>query len=143
VIGAFGELHPRLLKAMDAKGPLVAFEIILDRLPPPKARATRMKPKLALPDFQPVTRDFAFIVGRDVPAGEMARAAQAADRALISDVSVFDIYEGVGVPEGAKSVALAVTLQPTEKTLTDTEIEAVAARIVAEMAKKHGASLRG
>jgi phenylalanyl-tRNA synthetase beta chain len=143
VIGAFGELHPRMLKALDAKGPLVGFEIVLDRLPPPKARPTRMKPRLALSDFQPVTRDFAFIVGRDVGAGDMVKAAQGVDRALISDVSVFDVYEGDKVPEGTKSVALAVTLQPTEKTLTDAEIEAVAGRIVAEMAKRHGASLRG
>ncbi len=142
VIGAFGELHPRILKALDAKGPLVGFDILLDRLPPPKARPTRMKPKLTLSDFQPVTRDFAFIVGRDVQAGEMAKVALGIDRALITDVSVFDIYEGDKVPEGTKSVALAVTLQPIEKTLTDAEIEAVAARIVAEMAKKHGASLR-
>ncbi|MGL4728970.1 MAG: phenylalanine--tRNA ligase subunit beta [Bosea sp. (in: a-proteobacteria)] len=143
IVGAFGELHPRTLKVLDAKGPLVGFEIILDKLPPPKARATRMKPKLMLAEFQPVTRDFAFIVGRDVAAGEMAKAALGVDRVLISDVSVFDVYEGDKVPAGTKSIALAVTLQPTEKTLTDAEIEAVASRIIAEMTRKHGASLRG
>ena len=143
VIGAFGEVHPRILKALDVKGPLVAFEIHLDALPLPKYKPTKVKPKLALSGFQPVTRDFAFIVDQATAAGEMVKSAQNADRALISDVSVFDLYEGVGVEPGKKSVALAVTLQPVEKTLTETEIEAVGARIVAEMAKRYGAALRG
>lgn len=143
VIGAFGEVHPRVLKALDVKGPLVAFEIHLDALPLPKYKPTKVKPKLALSDFQPVTRDFAFIVDKAVAAGDMLRSAQNADRALISETSVFDLYEGTGVEPGKKSVALAVTLQPTQKTLTDTEIEAVAGKIVAEMAKRHGAVLRG
>lgn len=143
VIGAFGELHPRVLKALDVKGPLVAFEIHLDALPLPKFKPTKVKPKLALSDFQPLTRDFAFIVDKAVAAGDMAKTAQNADRALISETSVFDIYEGAGVEPGKKSVALAVTLQPVEKTLTEAEIEAVAAKIVAEMAKRYKAALRG
>lgn len=143
VIGAFGEVHPRVLKALDVKGPLVAFEIHLDALPLPKYKPTKVKPKLALSGFQPVTRDFAFIVDKATAAGEMVKSAQNADRALISDVSVFDLYEGQGVEPGKKSVALAVTLQPVEKTLTEAEIEAVGARIVAEMAKRYGAALRG
>jgi len=143
IVGAFGELHPRALEALDAKGPLVAFEILLDALPPQKARPTRMKPKLVLSDFQPVSRDFAFVVARTVAAADILRAVQAADRALITDATVFDIYEGAGIPDDHKSVAVAVTLQPTEKTLTDAEIEAVAGRIVAEVAKKTGATLRG
>ncbi len=143
VIGAFGEVHPRILKALDAKGPLVAFEIHLDALPLPKYKPTKVKPKLALSGFQPVTRDFAFIVDQATAAGEMVKSAQNADRALISDVSVFDLYEGQGVEPGKKSVALAVTLQPVEKTLTEAEIEAVGAKIVAEMAKRYGAALRG
>jgi phenylalanyl-tRNA synthetase beta chain len=143
VIGAFGEVHPRILKALDVKGPLVAFEIHLDALPLPKAKPTKVKPKLSLSGFQPVTRDFAFIVDKATAAGEMVKSAQNADRALISDVSVFDLYEGQGVEPGKKSVALAVTLQPVEKTLTETEIEAVGAKIVAEMAKRYGAALRG
>jgi phenylalanyl-tRNA synthetase beta chain len=102
-----------------------------------------MKPKLKLAEFQPVTRDLAFVVDAGVAAGEMARLAAQADRALISDVAVFDIYEGDKVEAGKKSVALAVTLQPTEKTLTDAEIEAVAGKVVAEMTKRFGASLRG
>lgn len=143
VIGAFGEVHPTILRALDVKGPLVAFEMHLDALPPPKHRPTRVKPKLVLPAFQPVTRDFAFIVDRAVAAGDLQKTAQNADRALIADVSVFDLYEGPGVEAGRKSVALAVTLQPVEKTLTEAEIEAVGAKIVAEMAKRYGATLRG
>ncbi|PTM38938.1 phenylalanine--tRNA ligase subunit beta [Bosea sp. 124] len=143
VIGAFGEVHPRVLKALDVKGPLVAFEIHLDALPLPKYKPTKVKPKLALSGFQPVTRDFAFIVDKATAAGEMVKSAQNTDRALISDVSVFDLYEGAGVEAGKKSVALAVTLQPVEKTLTEAEIEAVGTRIVAEMAKRYGAALRG
>ena len=143
MIGAFGEVHPKILKALDVKGPLVAFEIHLDTLPLPKAKPTKVKPKLALSDFQPVTRDFAFIVDKAVAAGDMAKTAQNADRALIAETSVFDIYEGAGVEPGKKSVALAVTLQPVEKTLTEAEIEAVAAKIVAEMAKRYKAALRG
>ncbi|OYW67505.1 MAG: phenylalanine--tRNA ligase subunit beta [Bosea sp. 12-68-7] len=143
VIGAFGEVHPRILRALDVKGPLVAFEIHLDALPLSKYKPTKVKPKLALSGFQPVTRDFAFIVDQATAAGEMVKSAQNADRALISDVSVFDLYEGRGVEPGKKSVALAVTLQPVEKTLTEAEIEAVGAKIVAEMAKRYGAALRG
>ncbi|MBB3017548.1 phenylalanyl-tRNA synthetase beta chain [Microvirga lupini] len=143
VVGAFGEVHPKVLKALDLKGPLVAFELNLDALPPPKAKPTKMKPKLNLPDFQPLTRDFAFLVGRDVAAGDIVKAAQGAERQLIVAVDVFDIYEGTGIDPDKKSVAIAVTLQPTEKTLTDVEIEAVSAKIVGEVSKKTGAVLRG
>jgi phenylalanyl-tRNA synthetase beta chain len=143
VVGHFGELHPKALEALDAKGPIVACEIILDALPAPKAKPTKVKPKLALSDFQPVSRDFAFIVERSVPAAEILRAAQGAERALIAGVEVFDLYEGPGIPEGQKSVAVAVTLQPMDKTLTDAQIDAVAGKIVAEVARKTGAMLRG
>ncbi|MEZ0169556.1 phenylalanine--tRNA ligase subunit beta [Microvirga sp. TS319] len=142
VIGAFGEVHPKILKALDLKGPLVAFELNLNALPPPKAKPTKMKPKLNLPDFQPLTRDFAFVVGRDVAAGDIMKAAQGAERQLIVGVDVFDVYEGTGIEPDKKSVAIAVTLQPLEKTLTDVEIEAVSAKIVAEVSKKTGAVLR-
>ncbi|MBA1158655.1 phenylalanine--tRNA ligase subunit beta [Microvirga mediterraneensis] len=142
VVGSFGEVHPKVLKALDLKGPLVAFELNLNALPPPKAKPTKMKPKLNLPDFQPLTRDFAFVVGRAVAAGDIVKAAQGAERQLIVGVDVFDIYEGTGIDPDKKSVAIAVTLQPTEKTLTDVEIEAVSAKIVGEVAKKTGAVLR-
>jgi phenylalanyl-tRNA synthetase beta chain len=98
---------------------------------------------LELSPFQPVSRDFAFIVDRSVKAGDIVRAAQSADKKLISDVTVFDVYEGKGIDGDKKSIAIAVTLQPREKTLTDQEIEAVAAKIVAEVTKKTGGVLRG
>jgi phenylalanyl-tRNA synthetase beta chain len=142
VLGAFGEIHPRILRALDLKGPLVAFEITLDALPAPKYRPTKVKPKLTLAEFQPVTRDFAFVVAREVAAGNILRAAQGAERQLIRGVDVFDVYEGQGIDPDKKSVAIAVTLQPTGKTLTDAEIEAVSQKIVAEVAKKTGAVLR-
>ncbi len=142
IVGAFGEVHPRILEALDVKGPLVAIEITLDALPPPKARPTKMKPKLTLSEFQPVSRDFAFIVEKTVAAADILKAAQAAERNLISDMTVFDVYEGPGVPEGKQSVAIAVTLQPTDKTLTDAEIDSVSGRIITEVQKKTGATLR-
>ncbi|MDJ1157597.1 phenylalanine--tRNA ligase subunit beta [Chelatococcus sp. SYSU_G07232] len=142
VVGAFGELHPKVLKALDAKGPLVACEIVLDLLPPPRAKPTKMKPRLVLPELQPLTRDFAFVVDRAVAAGDIVKAATGAERNLVADVTVFDVYEGPHVGEGRKSVAVAVTLQPTEKTLTDAEIEAISQRIVEAVARKTGATLR-
>src|ERR1700716_2512146 len=142
VLGYFGEMHPRTLELLGADGPMMAFEVILDRIPAAKQRPTRAKPVLELSPFQPVSRDFAFIVDRSVKAGDIVRAAQGADRKLITDVTVFDVYEGKGIDEGKKSIAIAVTIQPREKTLTDQEIEAVAAKIVAEVAKKTGGTLR-
>lgn len=142
VVGAFGEVHPKALKALDLKGPIVAFEIALDALPPPKYRPTKMKPKLQLSEFQPVTRDFAFVVARDVAAADILKAAQGAERQLVAGIDVFDVYEGSGIDPDKKSVAIAVTLQPLGKTLTDAEIEDVSGRIVAEIVKKTGATLR-
>jgi phenylalanyl-tRNA synthetase beta chain len=143
VLGYFGELHPRVLEALKADGPLMAFEVILDRIPEAKQKPTRAKPVLELSAFQPVSRDFAFIVDRGVKAGDIVRAAQSVDKKLISSVTVFDIYEGKGIDDNKKSVAIAVTLQPRDKTLTDQEIDAVAGKIVAEVAKKTGGALRG
>ncbi len=129
--------------ALKADGPLVAFEIVLERIPDAKAKPTRAKPLLELSPFQPVSRDFAFIVDRAVKAGDIVRAAQGVDKKLITGVTVFDVYEGKGIDDGKKSIAIAVTLQPREKTLTDQEIDAVAAKIVAEVTKKTGGVLRG
>jgi phenylalanyl-tRNA synthetase beta chain len=142
VLGHFGELHPRALEALDAEGPLVAFEVILERIPEPKAKATRTKPPLELSPFQPVERDFAFVVERTVKAADIARAATSVDRKLISGVTVFDVYEGTGIEPGKKSIAIAVTIQPRERTMTDAEIEALAAKIVAEVGKRTGGVLR-
>ncbi|HXX04094.1 MAG TPA: phenylalanine--tRNA ligase subunit beta [Xanthobacteraceae bacterium] len=142
VLGHFGELHPRTLEALDADGPLVAFEVILERIPEAKAKATRARPMLELSPFQPVERDFAFVVDRNVKAADIVRTAQTADRKLISGVTVFDVYEGEGVEPGKKSVAIAVVIQPRDKTMTDAEIEALAAKIVAEVGKRTGGVLR-
>jgi phenylalanyl-tRNA synthetase beta chain len=143
VLGHFGELHPKALEALGAEGPLAVFEVVLDRIPEAKARPTRAKPALELSPFQPVTRDFAFIVDRGVKAADIVRAAQNVDRKLITAVTVFDVYEGPVIDASKKSIAIAVTLQPRERTLTDAEIDAAMARIVSEVAKKTGATLRG
>jgi phenylalanyl-tRNA synthetase beta chain len=143
VLGYFGELHPRALEALGADGPMIAFEVILDRIPEAKRKPTRAKPALELSAFQPVSRDFAFIVDRSVKAGDIVRAALAADKKLITEVTVFDVYEGKGMEDGKKSIAIAVTIQPREKTLTDQGIDAVAAKIVTEVTKKTGGTLRG
>jgi phenylalanyl-tRNA synthetase beta chain len=143
VLGYFGELHPRALEALDAEGPLVAFEVILERIPDAKARPTRAKPQLELSAFQPVSRDFAFVVDAKVKAGDIVRAAQNVDRKLITAVTIFDVYEGKGIEDGKKSIAIAVTLQPRDKTMTDEEIDATGKKIVAEVAKRTGGALRG
>ncbi|MCI0465637.1 MAG: phenylalanine--tRNA ligase subunit beta, partial [Beijerinckiaceae bacterium] len=143
VIGAFGELHPRTLEALGAEGPAAGFELLLDDIPAPKSRPTKSRPKLELPEFMPVQRDFAFLADRTVKAAEILKAAAMADRALIANAGVFDVYEGEGIPEGMKSVAISVTMQPREKTLTEAEIDAAAGKIIAEVAKKTGARLRG
>lgn len=143
VLGHFGEVHPRALEALGADGPLMVFEVILDRIPEAKKKPTRAKPVIELSAFQPVTRDFAFIVDRSVKAADIVRAAQGVDKKLITAVNVFDVYEGKGIDDGKKSIGIAVTIQPREKTLTDQEIEAVAAKIVAEVTKKTGGTLRG
>jgi phenylalanyl-tRNA synthetase beta chain len=143
VLGYFGELHPRALEALDAEGPLVAFEVILERIPDAKPKATRAKPQLELSAFQPVSRDFAFVVDAKVKAGDIVRTAQNVDRKLITGVTVFDVYEGKGIEAGKKSIAIAVTLQPRDKTMTDEDIEAVGKKIVAEVSKRTGGVLRG
>jgi phenylalanyl-tRNA synthetase beta chain len=143
VMAWFGELHPELVSAADLKGPVAAFEVFLDAPPLPKVRATKARPRLVLSAFQPVERDFAFMVDAGVEAEKLVRAARNADKTLIAAARVFDVYAGKGVPEGKKSLAVTVTLQPMERTLTDAEIEAVCDKIVAQVAKATGAVLRG
>jgi phenylalanyl-tRNA synthetase beta chain len=139
VLATFGEIHPGVLAALDLPGPAVAFEVFLDAVPEPKRRK---KGAPDLPAFQPLRRDFAFIVPEGVAADALLRAARGADKALVADVALFDVYRGKGVPEGAKSLAIQVTIQPREATLTDVQIEALADRIVAAVAKATGATLR-
>ncbi|MBM3555074.1 MAG: phenylalanine--tRNA ligase subunit beta [Alphaproteobacteria bacterium] len=142
VLGHFGELHPTVLEHFDLAGPVVGSEIRLDALPPAKARSGRTKPALRIVDLHPVERDFAFVVDDGVAAEQVLRAARGADRVLIVDVRLFDLYVGPGVTEGKKSLAVRVRLQPTERSLTDAEIEAIGKKIVAAVAKATGASLR-
>jgi phenylalanyl-tRNA synthetase beta chain len=139
----FGELHPELVAAAGLKGPVAAFEVFLDAPPLPKARASKARPKPVLSAFQPLQRDFAFLVDAGIEADKVVRAARGADRQLISGARVFDVYAGKGVPEGRKSLAIEVTLQPVERTLTDGEIETVCNKIVAAVTKATGATLRG
>ncbi len=143
VVGHFGEFHPRVLAALDVAGPLVGFEIVLDDIPAPKSRPTKAKPRLELSDLMPLQRDFAFVVDRHVEAAALIKAALGAERQLVTDVAIFDIYEGQGVPPGKKSVAITATIQPRVATLKDVEIDAVMDKIIAEVAKKTGAVLRG
>lgn len=138
----FGEVHPRILKALDVEGPVYGFELIVDAIPEPKKKATKGKAALALSPLMPLSRDFAFVVGADTAAGDLVRAVGGADKQLISEVRVFDVYQGPGVPEGAKSVAVEVILQPRDKTLTEAEIEALSSKVVAAADKAVGAKLR-
>jgi phenylalanyl-tRNA synthetase beta chain len=138
----FGELHPDVLAKLGLDAPIAAFDLYLDAILEAK-RKSRTRPALDASDLQAVKRDFAFLLDIDVAAAEVLRAALGADRALIANVGVFDAFTGTGVPQGKKSLAIEVTLQPREKTLTDTEIEAVAAKIVAAVQKATGGELRG
>jgi phenylalanyl-tRNA synthetase beta chain len=142
VLARFGALHPEVLALYGVDAPAVGFEIFLDAIPLPRAKAGRARPMLKAQPFQPVVRDFAFLVDRGVAADALLRAARRADKALVTEVRLFDLYEGKGLPEGKKSIAITATLQPTERTLTDAEIDAVAAKIVAAVAEATGGSLR-
>jgi phenylalanyl-tRNA synthetase beta chain len=139
VLATFGEVHPKIRAALDLAGPAVAFEVFLDAIPEPKRRK---KGAPDLPAFQPLRRDFAFLVDAGVTAEQLLRAARGADKALVTDVALFDRYAGDKLPEGKVSLAIQVTLQPREATLTDAQIEAVAEKIVAAVTKATGASLR-
>ena len=142
VIGAFGELHPRIVEKMGAEGALCGFEITLDAIPAPKAKPTKAKARLELQDLMPLTRDFAFVVDRAVRAGDILKAAETADRQQVAGVKLFDVYEGANIAPDKKSVAIEVTILPRDKTMTDMDISALSAKIVAEVAKKTGAVLR-
>lgn len=141
IIGTFGELHPEVIKKLDIKGPVVGFEINMDAIPKPKKK-TRTKGAMEVTDLQPLTRDFAFIVNSDVAASTLMKAASGADKKLITDVNLFDIFEGPSLGENKKSLAIEVTLQPKAKTLTDDEIEVVADKIIASVKKATGGEIR-
>ncbi len=139
VLAHFGEIHPRVSGAMDLPGSAIGFEVFLDAIPEPKRRK---RGAADLPAFQPVRRDFAFLVDEGVPAEAVLRAARGADRALVAEVALFDRYAGDKLPAGKVSLAVQVTLQPREATLTDAQIESISQRIVAAVAKATGATLR-
>ncbi|HET7880903.1 MAG TPA: phenylalanine--tRNA ligase subunit beta [Acetobacteraceae bacterium] len=139
VLGSFGELHPRVLAALDLAGPVAAFQLNLDAVGDPKRRR-RAPPDLSA--FQPIRRDFAFLVDVAVTADAVLRAARGAERNLITAVSLFDVYQGERLPDGKKSLAIEVVFQPRERTLTDAEIEAASQKVVAAVTKATGATLR-
>ncbi len=142
VLAVFGEIHPKILKAMDVKGPAMGFTIWPAEIPFPK-NATATRPALAMRDLQAVERDFAFVVDADVEALTLVNAAAGSDKALIENVRVFDEFIGGALGEGRKSLAITVRMQPVDKTLTDEEIEAVSSKIVEKVTKATGGTLRG
>ncbi len=142
VLAYFGEIHPGVLAKLGVAGPAVGFELFLDAVPTPRARQGKARPLLSLSPFQPVERDFAFVVDESVPADTMLRAARGLDKKLVAEVRLFDVYRGKGVEEGKKSLAMTVVLQPVEATLTDEAIEAFSQKLVLAVEKATGGSLR-
>jgi len=140
VLGYFGEIHPAVLEEMGVKGPVSAFETFVNNAPVPKKKGSA-KPLLALSQFQPVERDFAFVVDDKVEADSIMKAARSADK-MIGTIEVFDIYKGKGVEDGKKSVAINVIIHPNDHTLSDAELDAIAKKIVETVIAKCGASLR-
>jgi len=140
-LAIFGDLHPAILAAFDLKGPGAAFEIYLDAIPEPKAKG-KARAAFAPSPFPAVDRDFAFVVDTKISAEEILKAARNTDRQLVAQVDLFDVYEGKGIAEGKKSLAIAVRLQPKDRTLTDAEIDAAAQKIVAAVTKATGGVLR-
>jgi len=142
ILAAFGELHPAVLQALDVKGPVVACEVFFERIPAAKKKAGTARPLLKASNFQAVERDFAFVVDAGVPAETLLRAVKGAERELVTDVGLFDVYQGPHLGAGKKSLAISVTLQPKDATLTDEQIETVAKKIIAAAEKACGATLR-
>ncbi|OCW55927.1 phenylalanine--tRNA ligase subunit beta [Hoeflea olei] len=143
VLGHFGEFHPDTLEALDVTGPLAGFEVFVDAIPEAKRKPTRTKPVLTLSAFQALRRDFAFVVDKQVPAGTLMRAAQSADKALIAGVNVFDLFEGPSLGEDKKSVAIEITIQPRDRTLTDEDLDKLSKAVIANVVKSTGGVLRG
>ncbi|MDB5478827.1 MAG: phenylalanine--tRNA ligase subunit beta, partial [Alphaproteobacteria bacterium] len=142
ILAQFGVLHPQVLKQWDIDFPVAAFEIFTDNLPPAKAKKTSTKASLILNPLQPVTRDFAFVVSNDIAADMVLKAAKNVDKNLITNIALFDVYAGKGMAENHRSLAFTITLQPTNNTLTDAEIETVSKNIVTAV-EKIGGQLRG
>ncbi|MEO9969026.1 MAG: phenylalanine--tRNA ligase subunit beta [Hyphomonadaceae bacterium] len=134
-IAHFGALHPRVLKALGVNGPAFGFELNLQALPNMKTSLLKTKPVLSKADLTPIRRDFAFVVDQDVPAGEIIRLAKKAHKTLISGVSVFDVYQGAGIEDGQKSVAIEVTLQPSGEAMKEADISALSDAIISAITK--------
>ncbi|MEM6463409.1 MAG: phenylalanine--tRNA ligase subunit beta [Pseudomonadota bacterium] len=142
VLGSFGEFHPRTLDKMGVSGTICGFEVDLDAVPEPKRKATRTKTPLHISPLQALKRDFAFVVDSSVAAGDIVNSVAAVDKKLISDVSVFDLFEGEALGAGKKSIAVEVDIQPADRTLTDADLEALATQIIENVTKKTGGTLR-
>jgi len=141
ILASFGELHPKMLRTLDVDGPAVGFEVYLDRVPAKRCKSAA-KGALEVSNLQSAERDFAFLIDTDKRVSDLIRAVKSADKAHVSRVGVFDVYEGKGVPEGQKSIAVSVILKPREETFADKDIEAIAVKIVAAAHKAVGATLR-
>ncbi len=142
VLAYFGEVHPLIREEMDIEGHLTAFEVFLDNIPGSRKKSGAAKKLLRLSPLQPIFRDFAFIVDHDIETETLIRAAKGADKDLIDQVDIFDVYEGQHIESGKKSVALNVTIQPTDKTPTESDLEALAGKIIDNVSKKTGGQLR-
>lgn len=142
VLAYFGEIHPSILKALDIKTRVMAFEVNIDNIPLPRQSRDKARKKLELSAFQPVDKDLAFVVNKDVKAAAIIAAAQNADRNHITEVRVFDVYDGDNMQEGKKSVAISLTFQPIEQTFTDKDIENLMNKVIVEVGKKTGGELR-
>ncbi|MBQ8481096.1 MAG: phenylalanine--tRNA ligase subunit beta [Alphaproteobacteria bacterium] len=142
VLAYFGEIHPSILKALDIKTRVMAFEVNVDNIPLPRQSNGKTRKKLELSAFQPVDKDLAFVVNKDVNAASVIAAAKNADRNHITDVRIFDVYEGDNLPQGKKSIAISLTFQPVEQTFTDKDIENLMNKVIVEVGKKTGGELR-
>ncbi|MGY8983537.1 MAG: phenylalanine--tRNA ligase subunit beta [Sphingomonadales bacterium] len=142
IMAYFGEIHPNILKKLDVKGPLVGFEIMLGNIPLPRSKLGNSRGSLKSSDFQSVERDFAFVVSKDLAAEQLVKVISSVDKKLIDSVNVFDVYEGAGIDDGKKSIAVNVRLQPFNKTMTDDEIEEFRQDVISIVIKKTGGTLR-
>lgn len=143
VLAYFGELHPGILEDMGIKTPLIGFEVFLENIPEPRKKSGTEKPLVKLEPLQPLSRDFAFLVDDNIAAKDIINSAISADKKLITKAEIFDIYKGNNIEDGKKSVALAITIQPSGETLTDKDLEALSEKVVQQVCKKTGGILRG
>ncbi|MBQ7659902.1 MAG: phenylalanine--tRNA ligase subunit beta [Alphaproteobacteria bacterium] len=142
VLAYFGELHPNVAKKFSIKGRVMAFEVYLDNVPLPREAKSKTRKKLELSAFQSVAKDFAFVVDKSIAAANLIAAAKNADRNFITDVRLFDVFEGENVPQGKKSIAITVVFQPKEQTFTEKDIENLMNKVIVSVAKATNGSLR-